>query len=94
MIVKRTWKIAIFVMLVPLILLGSIQTASAGPLGGGDSFENATQIYSGYSAEAIYPVDSEDYFYILVNPGQRLVVKGSDVNEDYCEIDISVHDKR
>ncbi|MFZ2070158.1 MAG: hypothetical protein WAV32_00835 [Halobacteriota archaeon] len=43
--------IALFGMLIVVISFG-IQTASAGSLGGGDSFENATQIYSGYSAES------------------------------------------
>ena len=59
-----------------------ILTASAGPLGGGDSFDNATQIYSGYSSEAFLDVGDEDYFYIMVNAGQTLVLEGSIVTDE------------
>jgi hypothetical protein len=92
---KNMWAIALFGMLVVAMSFG-IQTASAGPLGGGDSFENATQIYSGYSAEAWYPreVDYDiEYFHITVNPGQMLVVKGAIVTDEGGRVVQSVHDE-
>ena len=85
---KNMRAIALFGMLVVVMSFG-IQTASAGPLGGGDSFENATQIYSGYSAEA-WLGECEDYFYIIVNPGQMLDVVGSKVTYSNRWVDIRI----
>lgn len=73
---KNMWAIALFGLLVVVLSFG-IQAASAGTLGGGDSFANATQIYSGYSAEAWLDVGQKEYFYIIVKPGQRLGVTGT-----------------
>jgi hypothetical protein len=76
---KKVWAIALFGLLV-VVMSSGIQTVSAGPLGGGDSFENATEIVSGYSADAWLDKGDEEYFYITGNPGQTLVVKGSIVS--------------
>jgi hypothetical protein len=90
---KNMRAIALFGLLVVVMSFG-IQTASAGPLGGGDSFENATQIYSGYTAEAWLDVGDVYYFYIMVNPGQTLVVKGSIVAElGSSSVTNSIYDK-
>ena len=77
---RNILAIALLGMLVVGMSFG-IHTASAGPLGGGDSLENATQIYSGYSAEAGLLKGDEDNFYIIVNSGQTLVVRGSILTE-------------
>jgi hypothetical protein len=87
---KNMWAIALFGMLVVVMSFG-IQTASAGPLGGGDSFENATQIYSGHSVEAGLDGGDEDYFYIMVNAGQTLVVIGSTLDANYGGIQQSIY---
>ena len=86
---KNMWAIALFGLLVVVLSFG-IQTASAGSLGGGDSFENATQIYSGHLAEAWLDGGQEEYFYIIVNPGQRLDVTGT-ILEEYGNTDISIY---
>ncbi|MEA1865185.1 MAG: hypothetical protein U9N46_08335 [Euryarchaeota archaeon] len=93
MTTKRKMRaIALFGMLAIVMLFG-IQTASAGPLGGGDSFENATQIYSGYSVEAGLDKGDEDYFYTMVNPGQTLALEGSILTDDCGRMYISIHDE-
>lgn len=84
--------IALFGMLTIVMSFG-IQTASAGPLGGGDSFENATQIYSGYSVETWLDKGDEDYFHITVNPGQMLVLTGTIVSADYGAMYQSIYDE-
>jgi hypothetical protein len=86
---KTMWAIALFGLLVVVLSLG-IQAASAGSLGGGDSFENATQIYSGHLAEAWLDSNQEEYFYIIVKPGQRLAVTGT-ILEDVGETSISIY---
>ena len=88
---RKMRAIALFGMLAIVMSFG-FQTASAGPLGGGDSFENATQIYSGHSSEAGLDEGDEDYFYIMVNAGQTLVVEGSIVTDDWGNICNSIHD--
>lgn len=89
---RKMWTIALFGMFAIVMSFG-IQTASAGPLGGGDSFENATQIYSGHSSEAWLDEGDEDYFYILVNAGQTLVLEGSIVTDDDGWVRHSIHDE-
>jgi len=89
---RKMRAIALFGMLAIVMSFG-IQTASAGPLGGGDSFENATQIYSGYSSEAWLDEYDEDYFYIMVDAGQTLVLEGSIVTDDKGSIRHSIHDE-
>ena len=93
MTTKRKMRaIALFGMLAIVMSFG-IQTASAGPLGGGDSFENATQIYSGYSIETWLDIGDEEYFYILVNPGQMLVLTGTIVSADDGGMYQSIYDE-
>jgi len=70
-----------------------ILTASAGPLGGGNSFANATPIYSGHSSEAWLEVGDDDYFYIMVNAGQTLVVEGAIVTDNSGAMRHSIHDE-
>jgi hypothetical protein len=89
---KNMWAIALFGLLV-LVISSGIQTVSAGPLGGGDSFENATEIYSGYSADAWLDEGDEEYFYITGNPGQTLVVKGSIVSSGNGKMHQSIYDE-
>jgi hypothetical protein len=89
---NKMWAIALFGLLVVVISSG-IQTVSAGPLGGGDSFENATEIVSGHSAEAYLNENDADFFYIMVNPGQTLVVEGSIVTDDWGKVCHSIHDE-
>lgn len=88
---RKMRAIALFGMLAIVMSFG-IQTASAGPLGGGDSFENATQIYSGHSSEAWLDEGDEDYFYIMVNAGQTLVLEGSIVTDNWGKMRHSIHD--
>lgn len=93
MTTKRKMRaIALFGMLAIVMSFG-IQTASAGPLGGGDSFENATRIYSGHSSEAWLGEGDEDYFYIMVNAGQTLVLEGSVVTDNWGKMRHSIHDE-
>ncbi|CAD6494263.1 MAG: hypothetical protein FFODKBPE_00658 [Candidatus Argoarchaeum ethanivorans] len=93
MTTKRKMRaIALFGMLAIVMSFG-IQTASAGPLGGGDSFENATRIYSGHSSEAWLEVGDEDYFYIMVDAGQTLVLEGSIVTDNRGSMRHSIHDE-
>jgi hypothetical protein len=92
---KNMRAIALFGILVVVMLFG-IQTTSAGPLGGGDSFENATLIYSGYSSEHYYPEGDYydiEFFYTAVNPGQTLVVKGAIVTDEGGRVVQSIHDE-
>ncbi len=89
---RKMQAIALFGMLAIVLSFG-IQTASAGPLGGGDSFENATQIYSGYSVETWLDKGDEDYFHITVNPGQMLVLTGTIVSADYGAMYQSIYDE-
>jgi hypothetical protein len=89
---KNIWAIALFGLFV-VVMSSGIQTVSAGPLGGGDSFENATEIVSGYSAEAYFNEYDEDFFYIMVNPGQTLVVEGSIVTDDWGKMCQSIYDE-
>ena len=86
------WAIALFGLLV-LVISSGIQTVSAGPLGGGYSFEYAPEIHSGYSTEAYLSENDEDFFYIMVNPGQTLVVEGSIVTDDKGKVCHSIHDE-
>jgi hypothetical protein len=93
MTTKRKMRaIALFGMLAIVMSFG-IQTASAGPLGGGDSFENATRIHSGHSSEARLNGGDEDYFYIMVNAGQTLVLEGSIVTDEPGTMRHSIHDE-
>lgn len=65
------------IVLIGLLLVAalfSVYTASAGAMGGGDSFDTATQIEPGdYQDEIIQTTDK--YFYTIVKPGQELVFK-------------------
>jgi len=86
-----------------IILLSGIATAYADTLGGGDSCENAIEIFSGHNAEAVLDKNSVEYFYITVNSGQMLVVKGavlsgraicqSILNEDGFEMNTHTFDQ-
>ena len=89
---NKMWAIALFGLFV-VVMSSGIQTVSAGPLGGGDSFENATEIVSGYSAEAYLSQYDEDFFYIMVNPGQTLVVEGSIVTGNKGVMYHSIYDE-
>jgi hypothetical protein len=89
---KNMWVIVLSGLLV-LAIPSGIQTVSAGPLGGGDSFKDAPEIHSGYSAEAWLDEGYEDFFYIMVNPGQTLVVEGSIVTDDWGKVCHSIHDE-
>lgn len=84
--------IVLFSIVVVAMSFG-ILTASAGPLGGGDSFANATPIYSGHSSEAWLDVGDEDYFYIMVNAGQTLYLEGSIVTNKAGLVRHSIHDE-
>jgi hypothetical protein len=92
---KKVWAIALFGLFV-VVMSSGIQTVSAGPLGGGDSFEKATEIHSGYTAEAWLSENDEEYFYISVNPGQTLVVTGSKVTDSengFAWVDFRIFDE-
>jgi hypothetical protein len=89
---NKMWAIALFGLLV-VVMSSSIQTVSAGPLGGGDSFETAPEIVSGHSAEAYLSQYDEDFFYVMVNPGQTLVVEGSIVTDDWGKMCQSIYDE-
>jgi hypothetical protein len=89
---RNMWAIALFGLFV-VVMSSGIPTVSAGPLGGGDSFENATEIILGYSAEAWLDPGDVDFFYIMVNPGQTLVVEGSIVSNKMREVCHSIHDE-
>ena len=93
MTTKRKMRAIVLFGMLAIVMSFGIQTASAGPLGGGDSFENATQIYSGYSSEAWLEVGDEDYFYIMVNAGQTLVLEGSIVTANKGSMRHSIHDE-
>lgn len=65
------------IVLIGLLLVAalfSVHSASAGAMGGGNSFDTATQIEPGdYQDEII--AKGEKYFYIKLQPGQELVFK-------------------
>ena len=88
---KKNMKvITLFGLLVVGMLFG-IQTASAGPLGGGDSFENAVQIYSEYSVEDLLDRGDEEYFYIMVDPGQTIILTATKIGSDYGHIKVFIY---
>ena len=66
---------AIFLIgLLLAVVLFSLQTASASAMGGGNSFDTATQIEPGNYQDEITQTNDK-YFYTIVKPGQELVFK-------------------
>ena len=82
------------ICLVLAAALFCFQTASAGSMNAGDSFNTATQIEPGFYEDEITK-DEEKYSYIEIKPGQEFIFKTTfDENDPgtYCRLIVEFFD--